>query len=305
MWFILLAFRMKKIILWLAMFCICFLWFSTSLYLDVQNCSSQWQCNSQFVIDNCLPSGNILYIIGHNTNHVQSTWTVSFCSGQLYWKTGIISWVWCYGYRKCCDWTPYNNNKKCCAAWWTVYSSGNKCCDPWKVVIGNQCKACQSLTSWDIANNPGVHATCDDHGCDTGQQYSLGNWLVWCCAWVVENWECKLWAAGIWIRLNPQCLVNWQCGMNVYTMLGIRQSNENPTVMWLIQDVILAATTFVWTLIVFALVISWLVFAFWSVSWKDTKRAKTIIIDCFVWLLCVMGSYVIVRLIQFVATAWS
>lgn len=288
-------FVMKKII-GLAVGCFVFLCsFWEAIYLTQETCNQQinHQCNSARTLKTCVVDWSNIYLWWINTNNQWSTWQASFCEWTVYWKTWILPWIWngCYGNKKCCIWSLYNNNKRCC--------------DPWKVVIGNQCKACQSLTQEEINNNPWVHTTCDDHGCDTGQQYPLGNWLIGCCAWVVENWECKLWAAGIWMRLNPQCLVNWQCGMNVYTMLGIRQSNENPTVMWLIQDVILAATTFVWTLIVFALVISWLVFAFWSVSWKDTKRAKTIIIDCFVWLLCVMGSYVIVRLIQFVATAWS
>lgn len=111
--------------------------------------------------------------------------------------------------------------------------------------------------------------------------------------------------AGVWMTINTECLVRWQCGMNLYELLWIRRGNTNPTVMSVIQDVILAATTFVWTLVVVALVISWLLFAIASISWKDTKRAKTIMVDCFVWLLLVIWSYTIIRLIQFLALAWK
>lgn len=111
--------------------------------------------------------------------------------------------------------------------------------------------------------------------------------------------------AGVWMTINTDCLIKWQCGMNLYELLWIRRRDTTPTVMSLIQDVILAATTFVWTVIVIALVVSGLLFAIASISWKDTKRAKTIMIDCFVWLLLVMWSYTIIRLIQFLAMAWK
>ena len=105
--------------------------------------------------------------------------------------------------------------------------------------------------------------------------------------------------------MNTECLLNGQCKLNVYKVFWIRKSNPNPTVWWLFQDIVLAATSFVWTVVVIALVVSGLIFAFGSISWKDTKKAKTIMIDCLIWLLLVMWSYTIIRLIQFIATAWS
>lgn len=139
------------------------------------------------------------------------------------------------------------------------------------------------------------------------QQYN--ECLAWYDACIAELNSQRSWStwwstlAGVWMTVNTRCLINWQCSMNLYELLWIRRKDTSPTVMSLIQDVILAATTFVWTLMVIALVVSGLLFAIASISWKDTQRAKKIIIDCFVWLLLVMWSYTIVRLIQFLAMA--
>ena len=142
--------------------------------------------------------------------------------------------------------------------------------------------------------------------CDPNRVYTITDWLTWCCPSPLVNWSCNTVEYGdIWMKMDTECLLNWQCSLNVYKVLWIRKSNPNPTVWWLFQDVVLAATTFVWTVIVIALIVSWLIFAFGSISWKDTKRAKTIMIDCFIWLLMVMWSYTIIRLIQFLATAGS
>ena len=193
MWFILLASLVKKIIGTLFITLICFFWFSRwrTYYTTSAYCSWDWKYYTD--------SG--------------ACWSCKLCS---WWVLFGSTWnIWNCGV----EW-----NTKCCV--WNLYGSGNKyCCELWKVVVGDKCKTCQSLTSGDVANNPGVHATCDQ-SCDDEHKYSLGNGLMGCCVWVVENWECKLWAAGAWLRINTRCLLNWQCGMNVYTMLWIRESNE-------------------------------------------------------------------------------
>ena len=141
--------------------------------------------------------------------------------------------------------------------------------------------------------------------CDESKVYRITNTLTWCCPGAVVGWECQNQLTDLWINMNTTCLLNWQCSLNVYKVMWIRKSNENPTVLWFFQDIVLAATTFVWTVVVIALIVSGLIFAFGSITWKDTKKAKTIMIDCLVWLLLVMWSYTIIRLIQFIATAWS
>ena len=144
-----------------------------------------------------------------------------------------------------------------------------------------------------------------DGTCAEDKVYVIQDWLTWCCPNNLIDWMCNPSLWNMWIRLTVKCLLWYeQCGMNIYKILWIQQWNQNPTVLWLFQDIVLAATTFVWTVIVIVLIVSGLIFAFWSITWKDTKRAKTIVIDCFVWLLLVMWSYTIIRLIQFLATAW-
>lgn len=142
--------------------------------------------------------------------------------------------------------------------------------------------------------------------CPSNRTYR-SNWQILCCPGVVdENWDCQAWLSDVWINISTECLLNWQCGLNVYKVLWIRKQDQNPTVLWFFQDITLASTTAIlWTVIIVVIIISWLLFAFASITWKDTKRAKTILIDAFVWLLLVMWSYTIIRLIQFLATAWS
>lgn len=141
--------------------------------------------------------------------------------------------------------------------------------------------------------------------CAPEKVYTISQWLTWCCPGEVVDWACQNNLSDVWITINTQCLTNWQCGLNVYKVLWIRQSSGwRPSVSLFFEDIVLAATSFVWTVITIALIISGLIFAFWSITGKDTKKAKTIMIDCFVWLLLVMWSYTIIRLIQFVAKAW-
>ena len=274
---------MKKIIWVLVVLFFCFLWYSHGLYSD--QCSwwkvyrAEWVC-----------------------------WSCRSCDWIMYWGTRTIGCdvMW---YKKCCEspWVLYKNDTKCCQ--WTVYKNDTKCCEVWRVVVAingdEQCKSCASLTAEDVAALWEGASACNQQ-CAPEKQYPIANWLTWCCPVVVENWECDTSLQDIWINIDRDCLL-WhdQCSLNVYKVLWIRKSNPNPTVWWFFQDIVLAATTFVWTLIVVALVFSGLLFSFWSISWKDTKRAKTIMMDSFVWLLMVMGSYTIIRLIQFLATAWS
>ena len=143
--------------------------------------------------------------------------------------------------------------------------------------------------------------------CDPAKIYRLPDGWTWCCPGVIDdNWNCSAWLSDVGINISTDCLLNWQCSLNVYKVFWIRKQDQNPTVLWFFQDITLASTTAIlWTIIIIAIVFSGLLFAFGSITWKDTKRAKTILIDSFVWLLMVMWSYTIIRLIQFLATAWS
>ena len=195
-------------------------------------------------------------------------WNVAF------WQWSVEGgWNWCWEvpeWMYCCDWTITNVD-----------------CD--EIVIT------PDWPDW------GWNRTCDPE-----RVYTISKWLTWCCPSPLVDWKCDaVRYDDMWINISTDCLLRGWCSLNVYKVMWIRKSNENPTVWGFFQDIVLAATTFVWTVIVIALIVSGLIFAVWSISWKDTKKAKTILIDCFVWLLLVMWSYTIIRLIQFVATAWS
>ncbi|MFA6256487.1 MAG: hypothetical protein WC606_04890 [Candidatus Absconditabacterales bacterium] len=100
-------------------------------------------------------------------------------------------------------------------------------------------------------------------------------------------------------------LVNGQCKLNIYDTLGIRKSVKNegdPTSVGLfVQDVILSATFFIGTLVTVALIVSGLMFIFAASSGKDPANAKKGIIGSLVGLLIVVSSYVIIRLVQYIA----
>ena len=151
--------------------------------------------------------------------------------------------------------------------------------------------------------------------CTTGQ---IG--ANWAC--VVDQWACpwspgcpwyqetmnninssSTWAMGI--VCNETQLTNGQCKLNIYDTLGIRKSVRNPwdqTSVWLfVQDIVLSATFFIGTLVTVALVVSWLMFIFAASSGKDPANAKKGIIGSLVGLLIVVSSYVIIRLVQYIA----
>lgn len=107
------------------------------------------------------------------------------------------------------------------------------------------------------------------------------------------------------ININADCLRNGQCSLNIYETLWIRESNPNPTVGTFVQDIVLAATTFFGTVLTIVVVVSWLMRIMASINGKDPSNAKKGLISWVIGFLLVISSYAIVRLIQFLATAWS
>lgn len=270
---------MKKIIWTILLLYLWFIWYSTSLYLEnINQCSSPWPlwwCKYD-VTSQCLQNGNTLSI-PYTKNNKAKTWSVLLCDWQVYWGTWRISWLWCYAYKNCCE--------------------------PGSVVIDWKCKRCDSLSANEYA---GVDVSNCAKWCDDSKKYNLANNIQVCCDGILEGDVCQPSLWEYWINLNEDCLLDWQCGLNVYKLLWIRKSDENPTVMWFFQDITIASTTVIlWTVLVIAMVIGWLSRSFASITGKDTKKWKTILISSFVWMLLVMWSYAIIRLIQFLALAWS
>lgn len=106
----------------------------------------------------------------------------------------------------------------------------------------------------------------------------------------------------MWITMDQDCLLNWQCKFNLYQFLGIRTSIADASSPELfVQDILLSATFFIWTIVTIALVVSGLMFIFAGATWKDPTKAKAGIKNSFIWLLIVVCSYSIIRVVQYIA----
>ena len=69
-----------------------------------------------------------------------------------------------------------------------------------------------------------------------------------------------------------------------------------------LQDIVLALTMFIGTVVSVALIVSGLFYVFASVDSGMKTKAKKGIINSLIGLVLVLGSYVIIRAIQFLAT---
>jgi len=145
--------------------------------------------------------------------------------------------------------------------------------------------------------------------------FSFGQWQCpWSpgCPWYQETMNSISTTAAkaanpsvMGITCDQDKLVNGQCKLNIYDTLGIRKSVRNtddPTSVGLfVGDVILSAALFIWTLVTIALITSGLMFIFASSSGKDPADAKKGIMGSLIGLLIVVSSYVIIRLVQYIA----
>jgi hypothetical protein len=213
------------------------------------------------------------------------------------------SWLfgWWEQYTKCCNWILYDDDKKCCEQWvWIRKADWDEClsCDTQEAkTLPDYKKYC----SEDVSN------------CDWSKVYEDDEWLTRCCPWMLVKDDndpnkkvCIVnneW--NMWINMNADCLVNWQCSYNIYKTLGIRKSDQNPKVSTFIQDIVLWVTMFLGTVIAILLIVSGILYIIASIQWSSSKAdmAKKWIINSLLWLVLVTWSYAIVRLIQFVATA--
>jgi hypothetical protein len=71
-----------------------------------------------------------------------------------------------------------------------------------------------------------------------------------------------------------------------------------------LQDVVLAATSFIGTLIMIALVVMGVKYVQWWFDESATGDLKGNIKKLLIWLFLVIGSYTIIRLVQYVARGY-
>jgi len=118
-----------------------------------------------------------------------------------------------------------------------------------------------------------------------------------------EPKECLVNKAGsVGIKCTAQDLINNTCSRNINKTLGFRTSDTTPNPTLLLQDVVLGATSFVGTIIMVALVyLGFKAILKWTddadALWDIKSKAKNLII----WFLLVIGSYTIIRLVQYIA----
>ena len=219
----------------------------------------------------------------------------------------------------CCLWTPYdkatiwNDYKKCCNG--TPYDDDKKCCEQGIWIWRSEWDICLWCSTEYAKILPGYQTQCseDTSNCATGHVYQSTGWLTKCCPWMVvdsqENPGTKAcivnteWTAGM--TINSGCLINGQCKYNIYETLWIRKSDQNPSVGSFVKDIVLAVTTFIGTVVAIVLIVSGVLYIMAWIKWDTSMadKAKKWIFNSVVWLVLVVTSYAIVRLIQFLATA--
>lgn len=132
----------------------------------------------------------------------------------------------------------------------------------------------------------------------------------WICScpngYVEENGiktdKCLVNAYGsLGITCGPEELRTGTCKRNINKTLGIRNSETTPNPTLMLQDVVLAATSFIGTLIMIALVVMGVKYVRWWFDESASGDLKGNIKKLLIWLFLVIGSYTIIRLIQYVA----
>lgn len=168
-------------------------------------------------------------------------------------------------------------------------------CSGWSCIV--------SITEPNIPSDNPSEWTSNQSNDECTKDSDCNNWICqqdWNKKVCVEN---LYWDAGI--NINKDCLLNWQCSMNVPKTLWIRKSNPDPSVKVFAQDIILWASMFFGTIMTVLLIVSGLSYVMAWYTGKSPDKAKKMMVWSIIWLLFVTFSYTIIRLIQFLATWWS
>lgn len=107
------------------------------------------------------------------------------------------------------------------------------------------------------------------------------------------TWGCLTW---MW---------NWCFSFDVFIHWSgskLTSTNERRTVTTIAQDVILAATYMVWTVLTIVILYCGLMYIFAARGGKDNaSQYKTYLVNAAIWAVLVRWAYAIVRLIQYIA----
>ena len=115
--------------------------------------------------------------------------------------------------------------------------------------------------------------------------------------------------SDIWINLTPDCLINGGCSFSIYDALDIRKDaradGEETSVMSFVQDIIMALTGFIGTVVTLALIVSGIYYLMSPIDSGNRAKAMKGIKYSLIGLVIVMASMVIIRLVQFIAKGGS
>lgn len=118
-------------------------------------------------------------------------------------------------------------------------------------------------------------------------------------AWNVTIAE---WTQDVGINLSGDCLMwMWKWCFDYEKIIWIKEQDENITAKSIAQDVILAATYMVWTVLTIVIIYCGFWYIFASRDGKDVSKYRKWLISAAIWACLVWWAYSIVRLIQYIA----
>lgn len=176
----------------------------------------------------------------------------------------------------------YNNGQWACMCQWLNW---NQPCDTLSQEYLTQ-QLCANHASWDVI-------------------WSIWQWACSCPAWITDDGQCIRNNYGnLGIECSPDQMRNGTCSRNINKTLGIRSSEtrSNPTL--LVQDIVLTATSFIGTMMVIALLVMGFKYVMGGMDESSTGDLKWNIKKLLIWLGLVIGSYTIIRLIQYIARGY-
>ena len=103
------------------------------------------------------------------------------------------------------------------------------------------------------------------------------------------------------INCDIGSLTDWTCTMEVYETYGWAVEPHNRDLKSFTTDLVSWTTMFIWTVVLFALVYSWILMVIWWADEKKLETGKKWVYYSIIWLLLVGFSYWIIRLIQLLA----
>lgn len=110
------------------------------------------------------------------------------------------------------------------------------------------------------------------------------------------------------IYLDSDCMLHGTCEFSIYDATKVKKDRapaERTSVMGFLQDIILAATTFIGTVVTVALILSGLLYIFSTVDSGMKTKAQKGIKYSLIGMVIVMLALVIIRLVQFLARGGS